>query len=344
VILLISAARGRGHGAERMLAGMLEGWPDAASAFALLAPRDAHVFRVAERLGVSVTALDVRGTVPGNLAAVRDVLARLPACRVVHGWTAITFELAAAVALARGIPYTVTLHDHPQAGYFSVGRQLLMRLLATRARAVVCVSRAVQLACQRAGYTAPLVLIRNGLQTLPAPPSPGWRGRIGFLGMQHAHKGLAIVIDWAQRLTGAVSFQVYGRRMVPPGGEGEVTAGGRIHYRGHLAPEKIFEEIDVVVHPSLVFDSFPTVLLEAARAGVPAVASNVGGAAEIIEHGATGLLFEADAPELGFAQLRQLIADDGSRRAMGGAARQRFLREFTLDRMIRDYQALWESL
>ena len=341
MILLISAAPGRGHGAERMLAGLLEGWPDAASTFALLAPRDAELFRVARRLGVSVTALEVRGTVPGNLAALRDVLPALPACRLVHGWTAITFELAAAVALARGVPYTVTLHDHPQAGYFSAGRQLLMRLLVTRARAVVCVSQAVLLACQGAGYTGPLALIRNGLRVLPAPTPRAWRGRIGFLGMQHAHKGFAIVDDWARRLSGPVSFQVYGRWS---GGGTQVSAGGRIHHRGHMAPEEIFEEIDAVVHPSLVFDSFPTVLLEAARAGVPAVASDVGGAGEIVEHGVTGLLFEAGSPEQGLAQLQRLIADEAGRRAMGAAARQRFLREFTLERMIRDYQALWDSL
>ena len=345
MILLISAARGRGHGAERMLAGLLEGWPDAASTFALLAPRDAEVFGVAQRLGVSVTALDVRGTVAGNLAAVRDVLPRLPACRVVHGWTAITFELAAAVAAARGIPFTATLHDHPQAGYFSLGRRWLMRMIVTHARAIVCVSGAVHRACQRAGYSGPLVVIRNGLRVLPVPAPSGWRGRIGFLGMQHAHKGFSIVSDWARRLTGPVSFQVYGRRnMTSLAGGAEVSGGGRIHHRGPMAPEKIFEEIDAVVHPSLIFDSFPTVLLEAARAGVPAIASDVGGAGEIIEHGTTGLLFKADAPEQGFSQLQRLLADEAAGRAMGAAARQRFLREFTLERMIADYRALWESL
>ena len=339
MILLISAARGRGHGAERILACLLEAWPDAAATFALLAPPDAHVSRVARRLGVATTPLDVRGSVAGNVAAVHEVMAALPRCHLVHGWAAITFELAAAVALRRRIPYTLTLHDHPQAGYFSASRQLLLRLVAARAGALVCVSEAVRAACQRSGYTGPLAVIRNGLPVVTAPPSRDWRGRIGFLGMEHAHKGFAIVKGWAAQLAAPTTFHVYGR-----GAPGDAHAGGRLSYRGHLAPERIFSEIDAVVHPSLIFDSLPTVLLEAARAGLPAIASDLGGAPEIVEHGVTGLLFPATAPEQGFAQLRSMLDDPAARLAMGVAARQRFLRAFTIDRMIADYRALWSAL
>lgn len=340
MILLISAARGRGHGAERILACLLEAWPDAAATFAVLAPPDADVFRVARRLGIATAPLDVRGTVAGNVAAVHQVLPALPRCRMVHGWTAITFELAAAVALRRGIPYTATLHDHPQAGYFSGARQLLLRWLALRARAVVCVSQAVKTACQRSGYAGPLVVIRNGLPAIPVQGPRAWQGRIGFLGMEHAHKGFAIVQDWAAQLARATSFHVYGR--VARGGA-TAAAGGGLRYRGHLPPERIFGEIDAVAHPSLIFDSLPTVLLEAARAGLPVVASDLGGASEIVEHGVTGFLFRPDAPAQGLAQLQAIIGDQAARVAMGAAARQRFLRAFTIERMIEDYRALWSA-
>jgi len=97
------------------------------------------------------------------------------------------------------------------------------------------------------------------------------------------------------------------------------------------------------VHPSLIFDSLPTVLLEAARAGLPVVASDLGGAREIVEQGVTGWLFEPGGPEQGFAHLQALLADEGARQGMGAAARQRFLRAFTIERMIDDYRALWSG-
>ena len=340
MILLISAARGRGHGAERVLACLLEAWPDAAATFAILAPPDAHLWRVARRLGIAATPLQVRGSVPGNLAAVHDVMKVLPPVRAVHGWTAITCELAAAVALRRGIPYTVTLHDHPRSGYFSWGRQALLRMIAGGARTLVCVSEAVRTACEEAGYRGAMEVIRNGLPDTPALPARPGSGRIGFLGLEHAHKGFAVVKGWAARLTPPASIHVYGR--LAPGTPAADGAG--LRYRGHLPPEQIFAELDAVVHPSLIFDSLPTVLLEAARAGLPVVASDLGGAREIVEQGVTGWLFEPGGPERGFAHLQALLADEGARQGMGAAARQRFLRAFTIERMIDDYRALWSGL
>lgn len=340
MILLISAARGRGHGAERILTCLLEAWPDAAATFAVLAPSDAHVSGVARRLGIATVPLDVRGSVAGNIAAVYQALPALPRCRVVHGWTAITFELAAAVALRQRLPYTLTLHDHPQAAYFSPARQTLLRLTAAGAGALICVSQAVRDACLRAGFTGNLAVIRNGLPAAPAHVPRDGRGRIGFLGLEHAHKGFAIVKDWAARLSPPATFHVYGR--AAPGARIAEESG--LRYRGHLPPQRIFGEIDAVVHPSLIFDSLPTVLLEAARAGLPAVATAIGGASEIVEHGVTGLLFPAGAPEQGFAQLQALMGDAAARLAMGQAARRRFSSAFTIERMIEDYRALWSAL
>jgi glycosyltransferase involved in cell wall biosynthesis len=349
VILLISATRGRGHGAERMLVSLLEAWPNAARTFVLMAPRDAQVFQVARRLGIATTPLDVPGSVLGNLARLVRALRDAPPCQVVHGWTAITFELAAEVARRRRVACTVTLHDHPQASYFSVPRHWLLRLASSRAQGIVCVSEAVADACRRFGYTAPLRVIHNGLadpSPAPAPRSSSSSAlRVGFLGMEHEHKGFALVRDWAARLPPGVSFHLYGR--VSPEARDAVEAlgaSGRAVYRGERAPETIFGELDLVVHPSLAFDSFPTVLLETARAGLPAVASNVGGAREIVEDGVTGWLFEPDVPAQGLARLQQLVADRVARQAMGAAARGRFLRELTIGRMIDDYRALWDAV
>ena len=50
--------------------------------------------------------------------------------------------------------------------------------------------------------------------------------------------------------------------------------------------------LDVIVVPSIWFENRPTVIMEAFANGVPVIAANMGGMAEMVEHGVDGLLFE----------------------------------------------------
>jgi hypothetical protein len=74
--------------------------------------------------------------------------------------------------------------------------------------------------------------------------------------------------------------------------------------------------------------------LLAMAAGVPAIASKVGGIPEIVRHGETGLLVE-NAVEPVAAALRELAADPARARAMGERARADMAARFTVDRMLR---------
>lgn len=97
--------------------------------------------------------------------------------------------------------------------------------------------------------------------------------------------------------------------------------------------EACLAEAQVAVLSS-VFEAFPYVVLEAMRAGLPVVASRVGGIPEAVVDGVTGFLAPARDPEALRDCLARLIRDPGLRRRMGAAGRQRFLDLFTLDRMI----------
>jgi len=83
--------------------------------------------------------------------------------------------------------------------------------------------------------------------------------------------------------------------------------------------------------------------VEAARAGIPAVASDLRGAREIVEDGVTGFIY-APRAALGLERLRRLAADPALRTTMGAAARRRFESEFGVSRMVQSYVALWTSL
>jgi glycosyltransferase involved in cell wall biosynthesis len=81
--------------------------------------------------------------------------------------------------------------------------------------------------------------------------------------------------------------------------------------------------------------------VEAMRAGLPVIASRVGGLVEVVEHGVTGLLVEPGSRALVDA-IRSVGTE--SLRSMGEAGRQRFAEHFTLDRMHAQLTALYQRV
>jgi glycosyltransferase involved in cell wall biosynthesis len=86
-----------------------------------------------------------------------------------------------------------------------------------------------------------------------------------------------------------------------------------------------FAEADFLVLPSR-FEPFGIVLLEAMAAGLPVVASRVGGIPEIVSEGETGLLVEPDNPDALAEALRLLCQNESLRFSMGRSARERVKR------------------
>lgn len=90
-------------------------------------------------------------------------------------------------------------------------------------------------------------------------------------------------------------------------------------------------------------EGMPVTLLEAAMAGVPAVTTDVGSAAEVVVDGSTGRVVEPTVEGL-VDGLLDLLTDGDERRAMGEAARVRAEREFGAERLVADHVALYERL
>jgi len=77
-------------------------------------------------------------------------------------------------------------------------------------------------------------------------------------------------------------------------------------------------------------EGMPLALMEAMAAGVPVVATNVGGVAEIVCNGETGVLVPPDEPEAVARELALLLAHPERRVQMGARARARVLEHFCL--------------
>ena len=91
-------------------------------------------------------------------------------------------------------------------------------------------------------------------------------------------------------------------------------------------------------------EGLPVVLLEAAAAGIPTVATSVGGIPEVLDNGESGYLVPAgDAPALA-QRIVALLDNDHQRQAMGRSARARVRRDFSFTAMSRQYHELFRKL
>jgi glycosyltransferase involved in cell wall biosynthesis len=107
--------------------------------------------------------------------------------------------------------------------------------------------------------------------------------------------------------------------------------------------DQLMPHSDLVVLPSYT-EGLPNVALEALAAGVPVVATAVGGTPEVVEDGVCGLLAPpGDAPALAQAMVRMLQSKE-LRQTMGRAGRQRIAAHFTFAAQGRLYERLFEEL
>jgi len=109
----------------------------------------------------------------------------------------------------------------------------------------------------------------------------------------------------------------------------------RVQFLGHFSGDvnALLRSFDIFVFPSL-WEGLPYSILEALRAGCAIVATDVGGIPEAITDGLEGLLVRAGDPVALAAGLRKLN-DPELRQTLSKAARDRFVREFSLEQMHR---------
>ena len=100
---------------------------------------------------------------------------------------------------------------------------------------------------------------------------------------------------------------------------------------------------DVYVLPSL-YEGTPLGLLEAMLLSRSVVATNVGSNAEIVQNDVSGKLVEPKRPDQLSNAISSLLANRKAREDMGRIARDKVLGLFSLDRMISEYELLYESL
>jgi glycosyltransferase involved in cell wall biosynthesis len=170
------------------------------------------------------------------------------------------------------------------------------------------------------GYDGDRILVSGyGLRTFH--PSafrlhPSDRLRVGYIGTIQRHKGVHVLIEAFNQLTdSAAELQIYGNPGYAPEYYARVKDMARnpmIRFYGEVDNAdigKVLSELDVIVVPSIWYENSPITIYEAKAARVPVMASNIGGMAELVRDGVTGLLFEVGNADDLAAKMRLLIED-----------------------------------
>ncbi len=138
--------------------------------------------------------------------------------------------------------------------------------------------------------------------------------RFGFIGNLAIHKGVHVLINAFKELSvNRASLSIYGS------GEKafvdklqELADDDRISFKGSFTSEylsEVLEQIDVLVAPSICYETYSFVVHEALASEIPVITSNLGGMAEQIEVGVNGFTFQAgDYHDLKI-QMEQIVED-----------------------------------
>ena len=141
-----------------------------------------------------------------------------------------------------------------------------------------------------------------------------------------------------------VRFQIVGNGPRREALESLVRARGldrTVEFLGHREDvPHLLAAADVFVLPSRS-EAFPNGVIEAMAAGLPVVASSVGGLLDLIEPERTGLLVAPDDPAALAAALRRIFTDGAFATRLGRSARAQVHQRYSFERMVASFEELY---
>ncbi|HKU70841.1 MAG TPA: glycosyltransferase family 4 protein [Burkholderiales bacterium] len=190
------------------------------------------------------------------------------------------------------------------------------------------------------GLPASRVTVKPNFVDIERVPEAPRRGGL-YVGRLSEEKGIDVLLDALRELP-AVTIDVIGS-----GPESEkVKAHPQLNLLGWLKPEEVSERMRraaYLVMPSIWYENFPRTLVEAYANGLPVVASRLGSLAELVDHGQTGLLFEAGSVHDLARHIAWAEAFPQKMRVMGENARETYESKFTPDRNYARLMEIYED-
>ncbi|HLF29141.1 MAG TPA: glycosyltransferase family 4 protein [Anaerolineae bacterium] len=226
-----------------------------------------------------------------------------------QGWRQLGQRLPAVRAQA------LAIHDR---------RQVLSEALAL-SQALICPSRFLrELFVENGVAPEKLLLMRQGLavpdQQPPRRPADDVTV-FGYSGQIKPHKGVDLIVAAGAALAARgyrFKIAIYGNaeedRRYTESLKRRARAATWLEWRGTYTAHDawtVLAGLDAILVPSRWYENSPNIILEAQAAGVPVIATELGGMAELVRHEENGLLFRLnDAADLS-RQMSRLLGDPG---------------------------------
>jgi glycosyltransferase involved in cell wall biosynthesis len=118
----------------------------------------------------------------------------------------------------------------------------------------------------------------------------------------------------------------------------------RTVFTGHREDASLLMKGINIFALSSLWEGFPITILEAMRAEIPCVVTDVGGNKEAVKDGVTGFVVMPQRPELMAEQILLLIKSHKKAREMGIAGRAAFLEKFTAEIMVRKTERIYDEI
>lgn len=290
--------------------------------------------------------------------------------QIVHSYNFYSNMFAIPAARLAGVPVVIaSVRD--QGVYMTAAQKLAQRWVCRLADKVLVNADSIRDWLAGEGFPRERVLtIRNGIDLRPFEAGAGASGirreygiaadapLVVMLSRLNPKKGIddyfKAAVEVSRRHPSA-RFLMVGEKLTAKGPDMEYKAelqrlssslglDGKLIFTGHRSDvPQLLAETDVSVLPSHS-EGISNSLLESMAAGVPVVATRVGGIPELVDDGVTGLLVPPRDPQQLAGAICRILDDRELHASFSRAARRRVRERFSLERMVRDTEALYLEL
>lgn len=324
----------------------------------LLAGGDGPLFDLARDLGIPairLAALDNALSPLKAVAAMRELMRALREARpdIVHTHSAKASALGRVAGRLLGIPVVYTVHGFAFKAAAPWKQRTVARmaewLLAPLTSHVICVAEAERAMARQLPIRADRIsVIPNGIADVAERAQPG-----------DALRRVVTVMRLAPPKRPDVLIRAFAAAQLPDcelviAGDGPQRASlerlasqlapGRVRFAGSI------DNIPALLASAQLFllasdhEGFPISILEAMRAGLPVIASDLPGIREQLGDGRCGVLVAENEPAAFAGALRQAAADAPARAAAGAAGRLRWEQAYGLEPMVRATWTVYQQV
>lgn len=170
--------------------------------------------------------------------------------------------------------------------------------------------------------------------------APGSRASFAlFVGRMSAEKGLGTLLQAWQAID--LPLKIVGEGALP------TTMPAQVQFLGKQTQAQVYalmQQARFLVMPSEWYEGFPMVLVEAFANSLPVICSRLGGMAEIVEEGVTGLHFKAGDAEDLRVKVQWAMTHSEQLRQMGRAARVAYQKHYTPDTNYQQLMSIYQDV